>query len=273
MSSLTWYVCLGNTCIFQAIKDVRAGQGALVDLFGRIENSFQRLVVYSGVWPTTAMMDGIVKIMIEVLLILGILTKEAGQGRTSMSFLVNFPPKTHLVEGKFFKKLVGKKDVEDALQRLDKLTQEVARLAETEIQVLTVTRRNDNEMQVVDNRAEDFNSEVHEIGHSSKQGGSKPGHELPWGKGPTRDTDQSSLAPTFISSSSGGLYSDIVRRGGEYGPSELCTLGERLLRCLLATHPRFAYLNRTGTKSSIASSSRVPSTPVSAGEHGHCWSA
>ena len=145
---MTWYVCLGNSYI----KNVHAGQGALVDLFDHIENYFQRLVVYTGVWPTTAMMDGIVKIMIDLFLILGLVTKEAGQGRTSMSFLVDFTPKTHLLEGKFFKKLVaGKKDVEGALQRLDKLTLEVAQQAETEIQVLTGTRRNVNEVQVVDN--------------------------------------------------------------------------------------------------------------------------
>ena len=194
-------------------------------------------MAYTGVRPTSAMIDGIMKIMIEVLLILGILTKEAGQGRTSMSFLVDFTRltlKTYLLEGKFFKKLVGKKNIDDAVQRLDKLTQEVAGQAETEIQVLTVTRRNDNEMRIMENRPEDFSSEVHDIGHSFKQGGSRLGHELPQGRGPTRDTDQFSLAPTFISSSSSGLYSDFVRwGGGEYGPSELCTLSEQLLRRML----------------------------------------
>jgi hypothetical protein len=163
------------------------------------------------------MTDGIVKTMIEVLLILGTLTKEAGQGRTSMSFLVDFTPQINLLSGKLFKKLVGKKDVEDSVQRLDKLTQEVARLAETEVQVLTATRRNDNEMKVVDNRVEDFNREVHEIGQSPQQCGSKPRHESPRGEGPTHDVDQSTQALTFLSSSSSGLYSDFGRTGaGEY---------------------------------------------------------
>jgi hypothetical protein len=123
------------------------------------------------------------------------------------------PPKIDLLSGKFFKKLVGKKDVEDSVQRLDKLTQEVARLAETEVQVLTVTRLNDA-MKVVDNRVEDFNSGVHEIGHSSQQGGTKLEHESPRGGEPTRDTDQSTTqALTFLSSSSSGLYSDFGPRG------------------------------------------------------------
>ena len=86
------------------------------------------------------MMDGIVKIMIDVILILGIVTKEAGQGRTSMSFPVDFTPNIDLLVGKFVKKLVGKNDVEDALQRLDKLTQEVALLAES-IEVVGKTSR------------------------------------------------------------------------------------------------------------------------------------
>ena len=39
------------------------------------------------------MKDIIIKIMVEVLLILGIVTNEVGQGRTSMSLLLIFPPK------------------------------------------------------------------------------------------------------------------------------------------------------------------------------------
>ena len=105
-------------------------------------------------------MDGIMKIMIDVLLILGIVTKEAGQGRTRMSILVDFSPNIDLLAGKFVKKLVGKNDVEDALQRLDKLTQEVAWLAETEGQeVLTVTCRYDDETEVVLTIPDSFNTE------------------------------------------------------------------------------------------------------------------
>ena len=163
------------------------------------------------------MIDGILKIMIDVFLILGIVTKEAGQGRTSMFFLFNFLPNVDVLAGKFVKKLVGKNDVEDALQRLDKLTQEVARLAETEVQVLTVTRRNDDEITAVDDRVGVFNGEVHVIGHSSQQCGTESGDESPWDGGPTRDTHQSSMA--LLSSPSSGLYSDFGRRsGGKYGP-------------------------------------------------------
>jgi hypothetical protein len=67
----------------QAAKDVEASQDALIDLFERIENFFKRLESYTSVPPTDAMTDIIVKIMIEVLNIFAIATKEMRQGRAS----------------------------------------------------------------------------------------------------------------------------------------------------------------------------------------------
>ena len=58
-------------------------QEALIDIFERIENFFKRMEKYTEVRPSEAMTDIIVKIMIEVLNILGIATKEIRQGRTS----------------------------------------------------------------------------------------------------------------------------------------------------------------------------------------------
>ena len=55
----------------------------LMDIFVRIESFFKRLESYTEVPPTTAMADVIVKIMIEVLSILAIATKEIKQGRSS----------------------------------------------------------------------------------------------------------------------------------------------------------------------------------------------
>jgi hypothetical protein len=45
--------------------------------------SFRRLEFYMGVSPTTAMTDMIVEIMVEILAILAIVTKEVKQGRLS----------------------------------------------------------------------------------------------------------------------------------------------------------------------------------------------
>jgi hypothetical protein len=60
--------------------DVRASQDTLIDIFERMENLFQRLEIYTNVSPTPEMMDMIVKIMVEVLSILAIATKEMKQG-------------------------------------------------------------------------------------------------------------------------------------------------------------------------------------------------
>ena len=67
----------------QAAKDVDSVQDVLIDIFERIENFFKRLETYTEVRPSAAMTDIIVKIMVEVLNILGIATKEIKQGRTS----------------------------------------------------------------------------------------------------------------------------------------------------------------------------------------------
>jgi hypothetical protein len=48
---------------------------------------------------------------------------------------------------KFLKKLLGRNDVEDALKRLDKLTQEEAKMATAE--VLNITRGMDSNMRVL----------------------------------------------------------------------------------------------------------------------------
>jgi hypothetical protein len=80
-SLLAWAIC--NSHIPQAAKDVLSSQETLIDIFERIENFFRRLDVYTAVPPTPEMMDIMVKIMVEVLSILGIATKEIRQGRRS----------------------------------------------------------------------------------------------------------------------------------------------------------------------------------------------
>jgi hypothetical protein len=64
--------------------DVRASQDNLIEVFERMENFFQRLEIYTGESSPPEMIDIIVKIMVEVLSILGISTKEMKQGRISM---------------------------------------------------------------------------------------------------------------------------------------------------------------------------------------------
>ena len=67
----------------QAAKDAGANHDKLIELFNRIELFFRRLEIYTGITPTTAMTDIIVEIMVEVLTILAIATKEVKRGRFS----------------------------------------------------------------------------------------------------------------------------------------------------------------------------------------------
>ena len=71
--------------IFQAVKDVSASREALIELFNQIELFFRRLEIYTEVRPTTAMTEILVQIMVEVLVIVGMATKEAKSGRLSES--------------------------------------------------------------------------------------------------------------------------------------------------------------------------------------------
>jgi hypothetical protein len=115
-----------------------------------MEFFFKRLENYLEVRPTAAMTDIIVKIMVEVLSILGIATKEIEQGRFSTCFLVDISPQINPRAEKYLKKLVGRMDVEDALLQLDKLTQEEARMAAAE--ALKIARGIDDKVDNIDDK-------------------------------------------------------------------------------------------------------------------------
>ena len=78
------------------------------------------------------MTDIIVEIMVEILTILANATKEVKRGRLSelMSYRLAFVDL--VVLEKYLKKLTGNTDIEDGLAKLDKLTQEEARMASAE---------------------------------------------------------------------------------------------------------------------------------------------
>ena len=72
-----------NTWIHQAAKDVRASHETLVDIFERMEMFFRRVEVYTEAKPTAEMMNMIIEIMVAVISILGIATKEIKQNPLS----------------------------------------------------------------------------------------------------------------------------------------------------------------------------------------------
>jgi hypothetical protein len=106
------------------------------------------------------MTDIIVKITIEVLSILAIATKEIEQGRASELFfgdiLLLFLGYATLE--KYLNKLVGRRDVEDALGRLDKLTQDEVRMVAA--QVLKTAHGVDDRVVAVDGKVQGVSSQV-----------------------------------------------------------------------------------------------------------------
>ena len=90
------------------------------------------------------MTDIIVRIMVEVLSILAIMTTEIKQRRRSELIADDFWLFADIHLEKYLKKLLGRNDVEDALKRLDKLTQEEVRVAIVE--VLKVTQNVDDKV-------------------------------------------------------------------------------------------------------------------------------
>jgi hypothetical protein len=80
-SSWSVFSCVACTNYFdtrgtQAANDASTSQEKIVDIFNRIEHFSRRLEIYTVLTPTAAMTDMIVEIMVEVLTILAITTKE-----------------------------------------------------------------------------------------------------------------------------------------------------------------------------------------------------
>jgi hypothetical protein len=74
----------------QAAKNDRGIHDTLIDIFKRMETLFQRVEAYTEVAPTTEMTNIIMKIMVEVLMILGLVTKEIKQTRMSELFMYKY---------------------------------------------------------------------------------------------------------------------------------------------------------------------------------------
>jgi hypothetical protein len=122
---------------------VKASHDALVDLFERIESFFTRLGVYTQVSLTTEMTEVFVKIVSEVLSILSIATKEVKRKRTSESFLQDIirSLRCSYLSEIYFRKLLGRNDIEDALVRLENLINEEVRMAIAQTMTATIEHK------------------------------------------------------------------------------------------------------------------------------------
>jgi hypothetical protein len=81
------------------------------------------------------MAEVLVKIVIELLSILSIATKEVRRHRASELFRLRdaSPFTTHVLSELFARKLLGRIDIEDALKRLDRLIQEEVQMVTAQI--------------------------------------------------------------------------------------------------------------------------------------------
>ena len=69
--------------LYQAVSGVTSSYDAVLDLFECLGNFLKRLEIYTTIPPSTMMTDIIVKIMVEVLSVLALATKQIRQGRFS----------------------------------------------------------------------------------------------------------------------------------------------------------------------------------------------
>ena len=77
---------MDNIYVCQTAKYVRESYDGLVDIFECIENFARRLKIYTEIRPTPEMTEMIVKIMVELLAVLALATKQINQGRFSKSW-------------------------------------------------------------------------------------------------------------------------------------------------------------------------------------------
>jgi hypothetical protein len=107
----------------QAAKEVLGDLDTLMEILERIESFFKRVEEYADVPKTTdTMKQVIVKIMVEVLGIFAILTKEIKKGRASESTTDRTSSIADRDTVIFLKKhLKRRKDIEGALEKLDGL--------------------------------------------------------------------------------------------------------------------------------------------------------
>ncbi|KAN0120792.1 hypothetical protein V8E52_004061 [Russula decolorans] len=103
---------VGIDVLLAAASGVTSSYDALLELFECLGNFLKRLEIYTTIPPTPIMTEVIVKIMVELLSVLALASKQIKEGRFK----------------KFTKKILRESEVETVLRRLDRLTQEEARM-------------------------------------------------------------------------------------------------------------------------------------------------
>jgi hypothetical protein len=114
--------------VCQAASGVASSYDALIELFECLGNFLKRLEIYMTIQPTPMMTNIIVRILVEVLSVLALATKQIKQGRFSECAITYTLPMAQCAIEKFAKKLFGDSEIEAVLQKLDRLTHDEARM-------------------------------------------------------------------------------------------------------------------------------------------------
>ncbi|KAH9002653.1 hypothetical protein EDB86DRAFT_192910 [Lactarius hatsudake] len=133
-------VFAGVDLLIATASGVSSSYDALVDLFECLGHFLKRLQICTGLPFTPSSTEISVKIMVELLSVLALATKQVKQGRFK----------------KFAKKLLGECEIEGVLRRLDRLTQEESRMTMT--QTLEVVYGLVNNVKVVINGTQRFSA-------------------------------------------------------------------------------------------------------------------
>ena len=72
---------------YQAVKGVLDDYDTLADLLESVEQLLNRLDIYTKIPPTDSMTEAIIKILVDLLSILALTTKQVQQGKLSESAL------------------------------------------------------------------------------------------------------------------------------------------------------------------------------------------
>ena len=149
--------------MLQAASGVSSSYDALVELFECLGGFLKRLRIYTDLPLTPLMTEMSVKIMVELLSVLALATKQIKQGRLSKWIIaIDIDHSDVYDTEKFAKKLLGESEIEAVLHRLDRLTQEEGRI--TVAQTLEVVHGLMNTVKVVMNGAQRFLSGVRLFG-------------------------------------------------------------------------------------------------------------
>ena len=128
-----------------------------------------RLKNYIECPQTTGMTDAIVKVLAEVLCVLAVATKGIKENCASKSIHGDrSAPSIYSSSETFMKKLIGRSDIEDALQRLETVIGEETRMATTE--TLKGIHDLKNTLNACGDMLQDVGERVKDIGHKDVNG-------------------------------------------------------------------------------------------------------